>query len=305
VRDACARSEEPGYYRHATEAEAALLLDDAAAARLSLARAKAQDGGDHAAVATTRKQLRRICAAKGLDPDVISPLSNPGVIHYTGHMADAEGAEEQVLAGRIGAALDEAGAGYGFGSLACGADILFAEALLARRARLHVVLPFNIEEFKQTSVARGGPGWTRRFDECLARAASVTFATEDSYLGDDLLFEYAGQLAMGLALLRAGFLDAPARQVAVWDGAPPSGPGGTASDVLAWRARGLPATVIELPRRKGAPAGPGEPTRSKRTIRAMLFADVRGFSKLREAQSLTFVRAVMGAFAQVLDRHGP
>ncbi len=42
-----------------------------------------------------------------------------------------------------------------------------------------------------------------RFDRCLANATSVSYATEDWYLGDDALFAYASRLAMGLALLRA------------------------------------------------------------------------------------------------------
>ena len=42
-----------------------------------------------------------------------------------------------------------------------------------------------------------------RFDRCLANATSVSYATEDCYLGDDALFAYASRLAMGLAMLRA------------------------------------------------------------------------------------------------------
>ena len=80
---------------------------------------------------------------------------------------------------------------------------MFAEALLARGAELNVVLPFDKDEFIATSVARGGEDWLARFDNCMDQASSLTYATEDSYLGDDELFAYGGRLAMGLALLRA------------------------------------------------------------------------------------------------------
>ncbi|HZW76099.1 MAG TPA: NUDIX domain-containing protein, partial [Caldimonas sp.] len=56
-------------------------------------------------------------------------------------------------------------------------------------------------------------------EAALARAdAPIKYATEDRYLGDDRLFGYCSQLAMGLALLRARHLCAPAEQLTVWDG---------------------------------------------------------------------------------------
>ena len=40
-----------------------------------------------------------------------------------------------------------------------------------------------------------------------------------------------------------------------------------------------------------------------RMVRAMLFADVKGFSLLSDEQSLTFANRVLGAFATVLERY--
>lgn len=275
------------YYAHATRAEAALILGDRDAARRHLEAASTSD--DHAARATTRAQLARICD----DPAVLAPLAPPDVIHYAGHRSPRV---DDSYAARVASELD--GVGFGFGSLACGADILFVEALLARGAEAHVVLPFNVDEFKEASVV---PAWRGRFDACLARAASVTYATEDSYLGDDLLFAYAAQLAMGLARLRARFLGAAVRQVAVWDGRPAPGPAGTGADVAFWRERGGDTRVIACP-----PAAAGAVVRpvTKRTIRAMLFGDVRGYSKLREAETMKFIDTVLGGFGRALERHG-
>jgi hypothetical protein len=44
-------------------------------------------------------------------------------------------------------------AGYGYGSLACGADTLIVEALLQRKAEVEVVLPFEINSFRKESIA--------------------------------------------------------------------------------------------------------------------------------------------------------
>ena len=140
--------------------------------------------------------------------------------------------------------------GFAYGSLASGADILWAEALLARGSELHVVLPFARQEFIDSSVAPAGEDWVERFEKCEAAAATVRYATDDAYLGDDVLFRYASELAMGLALLRARYLDAEIRQLAVWDGDPAGGAAGTAVDVATWRRTGRAVTVISPMRRR-------------------------------------------------------
>src|SRR5262249_55182824 len=63
---------------------------------------------------------------------------------------------------------------------------------------------------------------------------------------------------------------------------------------------GLPQTIIGI---DGAAPGSGAPDGSGRVVRSMLFGDVRGFSKLTDAQLGPFVDVVLGAFASVLGRH--
>ncbi|MGH9013678.1 MAG: TRAFs-binding domain-containing protein [Acidimicrobiia bacterium] len=299
------------YWQAATDAEAALHLDDYDAAGEALERAAGEAGGDLAAVATTRKQLLLVCEIRGIDPTVLTALAVPTVIHYGGHMvappgqpggfpAEAEGRVSDAIRDH----LESQRVGVGFGSLACGADILFAEALLARGAELRVLLPFAEEEFKRVSVARGGARWTARFDRCLRKATSVTWATDGEYLGDDSLFEYCARLAMGHALIRATFLTASVEQVVVWDGQRAAGDAGTAADVEAWRATGCRTHVIAV-------EGGDEPTTvgtdgsrapsSARVLRAMLFADVKGFSTLPDSRMAAFLDNVMAPLAVTLE----
>src|SRR5687767_9396019 len=237
-----AASEEDAYYRAASEAEAALILRDLPAARDALSRAAAASN-DLAARATTRRQLRLICAAHGIDEVVLEALAPPTVICYAGHIIAAPGAagrfpaeQEAEVAKAIADVLERRKVGFGYGALAAGADILFAEALLARGAELHVVLPFTREEFIDESVAPAKGRWRERFEACLERARTVTYTTSDSYLGHDSIFAYGSLVTMGLAVLRARFLDADVRQAAVWDGEETTGYAGTGFDVRTWRA---------------------------------------------------------------------
>ena len=305
-----------GYFPTATEAESYLLLGDVMRARLALHRIGELHSSDYGALSTTRRQLRLVCALTGANQEILAPLAGPAVAHFCGHLIGAPGMAgrfpsscEAAVANRIAEVVRRQKVGFAYGSLASGGDILWAEALLAEDCELHVVLPFVLEEFVNRSVASAGAAWVDRFRACLEAASTVTYATEDAYLGDDVLYAYCARYAMGLALLRARYLDAEASQLALWDGISSAATAGTAADVEAWRATGRPVTVVSpvatigdggsAPR--STPLGPASHLdHPGRVIRAMLFGDIRGFSKLSESQLPTFARVVLGTFAKVL-----
>jgi hypothetical protein len=311
--DALARHGDESYYAAATEAEADLVLGRPEAARDAIARAVARNEDDYGALTTTRRQLRLVCQATGTDPAVLAPLAGPAVVHFCGHRIGAPGERarlpaeaEQPLAAAVAAELERAPVGYAYGALAAGADILWAEALLEHGAELHVVLPLAREEFVRASVAPAGAAWVERFHRCLDAATTVEYATDDAQGGDDVLFRYGSELAMGLALLRARFLDAEVRQLGVWDGGGAHGEAGTAIDIATWRRGGRPTTAIDPAGRRSAVAGtipaPIPESPAQRVVRALLFADMRGFSKLADEQYRRFDETVTAAFARVLDQ---
>ena len=165
VLDALAAEDPRSYYVSASEAEALLVLGRSADARLALARTAALHDGDYGALSTTRRQLRLICRETGHDEELLSVIAGPSVVHYCGHRIAPLGgvgrfpaAAESLVQARIVAEVERDRPGFAYGSLANGADILFAETLLAVGAELHVVLPFAVDEFVQSSVADGGPG---------------------------------------------------------------------------------------------------------------------------------------------------
>ena len=309
VLDLLERGSEASYYAVATAGEAQLLLGDEAAARAALEEAAKLHGGDHSALATTRRQLRLICAITGIGRDLVGVLAGPGVVHFCGHRVAVGGRfppeAEAEVASRIETEVARDPPGYAWGALASGADILWAEALLGSGAELHIVLPFSREEFVESSVAPAGPRWVERFERCVEAATSITQATDGAYLGDDVLFRYGTELAMGLALLRARYLDAGVRQLVVWDGGPALGRAGTEIDVATWRRSRRPACVIAPPAGE-VPASPPPAAGSERArvVRAMLFADVKGFSALADEQAVSFAEHVLGSLARVLDQYG-
>ncbi len=297
------------YWAEATRAEALLLLGDNNAAALALQAAATVLPGDWAAYATTRGQLALLCDLEGVAPILLDALSVPGVLHYCGHRispgpggrfpADAE----TVVASSIHEHLQQSGAGFAYGSLASGADLLVAEAALERGAELHAFLPFAIDEFVEISVAPAGAAWVHRFEACLAAATSVTSTTNGPSLGHDVLFSYCAQVAMGRARIRARFLATEVSQLAVWDGDHADTAVGTAADVAVWRAHHGVTRIVDPGGRRSQERGDeARGTLPSRAVRSMLFADLHGFSRLADHQMPAFHAEVVGPIGATLER---
>ncbi|PJK30168.1 tetratricopeptide repeat-containing protein [Minwuia thermotolerans] len=319
LTDAEAKLERDGYYAEATRAEALLLLDRTEEAAASAAQAAALAGANYAECATTLRQLQMICRHKGLQASLLESLRPPPVIHFCGHIIAPPGAAGRFPAdqeGDVREALRETFAAlscsYAIGSLAAGADILAAETALDAGVALDVVMPFDRDEFVELSVAPAGRHWVARFERCYARAHKIHHVTRDAYLGDDELFGYASEYALGLARLRAQWLSAELNQIAIWDGERGSSAAGTYHDLELGRRAGCSQHVIRVhPETSAAPApasaseSSGEqPGQLKRTRNTLIFGDLKGFSRLSDAQMPSFVEHVLGAIAQVLEAQG-
>ena len=299
------------YFAAASGAEAKLICGEVDEATALYAAARHRPDASPGVIASTARQVSLIANRLSISDDqhlaLLASIRPTPVIHYCGHMLSAGWQVEEELAEAIRSILHEFEVLIAYGSLACGADILVAEAILARGGELHVVLPFAEEDFLKTSVYVGGSEWSDRYANVRKAASSVTFATQMRYIDDDEQFAYCSKLMMGLARLRARIMYTDVFQLAVWDGAPPNGIAGTASDCAEWARQGGITRIVSV--------APNRPTlesvavadrrnRPRRALRSMLFADFAGFSRLDEDNVPQFLEAVMGRIAAVLDRHG-
>jgi class 3 adenylate cyclase len=298
------------YFAAASGAEAMLVCGEVEEATALYAAARHRPDAAPGLIASTARQVGLIANRLSISNDqhlaLLASIRPTPVIHYCGHMLSAGWQVEEELAEAICTILQEFEVLIAYGSLACGADILVAEAILARGGELHVVLPFAEEDFLKTSVYVGGSEWSDRYANAREAASSITFATQMRYVDDDEQFAYCSKLMMGLARLRARIMYTDVFQLAVWDGAPPRGIAGTASDCAEWARQGGVTRVVSVT--------PDRPTlnsvavaerrnRPRRALRSMIFADFAGFSRLDEDCVPQFLEAVMGRIAAVLDRH--
>src|SRR5256714_6293280 len=170
------------YWKHATVAEALVVLGDAEGAKRAYRAAVAAESDNLRAFSSTRKQARALSRQLYSNADRFDdcfPIQK--LVVFSGHMIDApdrrnprfppakEGEIKELLEKQLAAM----NAGIGFASAASGSDILFLEAMLARVGTIHLVLPWPAEEFVKTSVASAGDAWTDRFHRVTERAAPI------------------------------------------------------------------------------------------------------------------------------------
>ena len=255
-----------GYWPNATRGEAHLLLGEEKAALAAFAAAARQDDVSDGKLSSTRLQVRRIGAHAAIPvARVLDRLPVGGVAVYSGRSfqgldADAQQNLEETLRPRIAAALASEGIRYVYGGLACGADILVAEAALSAGCELHVVLPFPVESFVETAVAAGNPPevgerWAERFRACLNRSTALTTALDGAApkRARDAHLYHGFRLAAGLALMHADALTSQGVMLAASDGGVASNRGGLSQAMREWTAAGR--KLVALPTQAHQEAG--------------------------------------------------
>jgi tetratricopeptide (TPR) repeat protein len=188
---------ETPYWRAATRAEALLLLGRVPDAESSLSaaiRLAPQAYEDHAA---TLRQFASILEYRGQDNAWLDPLRPRSALHFSGIMGIA--ATDPAATAAINQAIAAIDPGFGYGALAAGADIIVAEALIARGCELHVVLPCTLGGFRMRSVESYSADWLPRFDALIAAATTVTCCSEAEEM-DDAAINLSDQVAMGMAI---------------------------------------------------------------------------------------------------------
>jgi class 3 adenylate cyclase/tetratricopeptide (TPR) repeat protein len=316
----------------ATLGEASLILDDPAAAASWYRKAVHLAANQSSSIAAMRGNIQLLQQKVNVGERILRLFDVGNVVVFSGHVVDhparlatgeisprfpADAAFERRVSLAIKKAIEQLNATIGYCSAACGADLLFAEHMLARGAELHVILPFDQQDFYVTSVDYGlaeMAKWRQRCDDVLARATEVHYATTEGFLGDHVLFEFANTFTQGLAITHATQLGLEPYALAVLDPTAEKHVGGTGYFVAKWHANGRQSHIIDLAacraavRNQPPMSGQGRTSQRatvrvgtrRREIKAMLFADVKNFSKLGEALSPTFLIRFLNIVADVM-----
>ena len=303
------------YWLAATLAEALLIRGKLAEAEEQYTTAVGKGDQGPAALSSTRTQAQLLLRVLEENPNRFDECFElPTVAAFAGHMFDIPGRKNprfpssSALAARreLTRVLKEHHVQIGYSSLACGGDTLFAETVLKLGGEVHIVLPFEEKTFLQGSVNLvPGKNWVRRFKAILSKAASVTILNPSGDSAEPENYEYCNRAVLGMAKLKARSINLDLQPVVMWDGQPGDGPGGTEAFIKKCRQLADPVILdtnkylVKRPRRQKARLSAAT---GGQQIRAMLFADVVGFSKLDEPQIPSFVEHFMGAIAGALPK---
>jgi tetratricopeptide (TPR) repeat protein len=142
--------------------------------------------------------------------DILKLFAPPRVVAFVGHMIDHPQRKEPRFPLSIEQKIKEAilhsiralNVQIGYCSLACGGDILFAEAMAEEGREVNIFLPFEKSDFLKTSVQFAGGEWVNRFN-ALHDKFQVNYLTRESYDGYDDIFPFQTKIIFGAATLRS------------------------------------------------------------------------------------------------------
>lgn len=310
------------YWIYPTLGEAALILGNIAEAEDCYGRTVEGAAGDWGSLRSVRQNARLLTTHV---PEVLARLEAifnfPRVITFSGHMFDQPGrgntrfptTHQEAVRGRIRSQIEQLNGLIGFGSAACGSDILFHEELQAMGGESHVILPFRQVDFLSASASMVGE--SERLQRVVDAAADVFEATNAARAVDGS-YEYTNLLLHGAADLRCREIETELVGLAVWDGQEGDGPGGTESCIRHWRQNNVRVVTIRLDEitepvytvqktfpvtGTQRPASDVEEPTFPMEIRSLLFADVVGFSKLSDEQIPFFVKNFLGMVSDLTN----
>lgn len=281
------------YFAAATRAEVCLLLGDDAAVQRHLKRADALPV-ERSHRSRTVQQLRRLCAALGLDSRLLDALTLPPLIA----LRRLGLAEIVALPLRADIELPPLPANASvFAGLCDSFDLLLAETLLQQGHALHLVLPYRAERLLEGTRERLGDAAATRLQDCLAAATRVH--AERGFLETELAWAASNvtERVLGMALLAGEQFGGSLQQISI-------------------DPRQEPARFTALPPLAEGPARAGQALRQQmaqeppqaapagRRMVGLIFADFVGFQRLEDQELPVFWNQLMRGIAQILSRHG-
>ena len=148
------------------------------------------------------------------------------IICLAGRRIDAVDAEQRrfpsenvaMVQQRIGAALEGHGATVLVGSAACGADLLALTEAGQRGLRCRVILPFNREKFRETSVMDRPGDWSALYDRVMDEVEKKGDLLVIAAGSEDEAYAKTNHAIVDDALSIGNIVEEEVAAIVVWDG---------------------------------------------------------------------------------------
>lgn len=198
------------FWAWATLGEAHVLTKNKPKAVEYFLQARKEAGMDWGKISSVHNQLWLLNHFVPVPNEIMKLFRPPGVVAFVGHMIDHPHRKERRFPAAIEQKVKEAilhsirslNVHIGYCSLACGGDILFAEAMAEEGGEVNIFLPFGKNDFIKTSIAFAGPDWVNRFNALMDKFP-VTYLSHELYDGIDDIFSFQTKIIFGAATLRS------------------------------------------------------------------------------------------------------
>jgi pilus assembly protein FimV len=214
---------ERNYWQEATLAEAYFLLKDIKKSTDHYILTREMMGNNWGAINSVCQQLWLLDHYAGVPKTILQFFKPPIISSFIGHMIDAPSREkprfpsemEENVRSAIRSIILTYDIQIGYSSLACGSDILFIEEMFDLGREVEILLPFQIDDFIQTSVAFAGDHWVERFNNILAKVDNVHYLLDEPFSGDDYQYRLLALQISGLSMIRAEMMHTSPHLLAV------------------------------------------------------------------------------------------
>lgn len=296
------------YWDHATMGEASLLNGDLKQAKSYYT--KAVENAPQGDVESMLAQVKIICQQGEIDTAWIDEVFVvPAAVIFSGHRIDRKGEkrfpaeDEGRVRKEISNYIEKNKPGFGYCSALPGSELIFIEEMISAGAEVHVCLPYEEERFLENY--EGIPGiWKERFERVRNKITSITVTgTYDEGL-NEANCQFTNKYMAGLAVLKSESSNCELKALALWDGVNRGG-GGVSDAISIWKKSGIEYETIKTVDSKI--------TKEKKTVNypdtkveeslCMLFADVKGYSKLAGEQLILFTKHFMGKSDKVISKY--
>ncbi len=201
---------QPDFWELATLAESYLISKDRIKAKEYYLRARNLITTDWGKVNSIYNQLWLLNHYVAVPNELLTIFKPPVIAAFVGHMIDhTDGTQnrfpasiENTIKEALTSSITSINAKIGYCSLACGGDILFAEAMAETGGEVNIFLPFQQNDFIETSIRFAGDQWVERFDR-LVKKFPVTFVTQEPYDEFNDLFVLQTRIIFGAAVVRS------------------------------------------------------------------------------------------------------
>ena len=307
----CISVQDDNFWRLATIAEAYCILDQKEDSKIYFKKAITSSGNSIDLKIAVSKQLFELNKVLCIDEEILSIVDPPNVCSFAGHLIDKEEsdivrfplADTDLIRKNISKAIEENNIQISYSGCAAGADIIFLELMQEKKLQTHILIPFDQNDFFEVSIKPYGEMWGKRYKNVIKKATSVKILTGEAYSNDDILFRYSSRIMLGRSLVKARQLRKKPIHISVISESASLLTGGTLETLNDSKSFGHKNIIIKLPKYSSKNSHQNKISFiSKRDIKTMIFADIVGFSKLNEEESLTFYTSYLNSVSELLKK---